>query len=484
MGRRVNGVVALTMVSMVIGCAPDLHLGDLGVGGQGGGSSVTGSTVGPGPGGQGGATVATSGGPGGAGGTGGSTTTSTGSTSSSTGSGCGDGVKQPGEQCDNLDFGPENCTSFNFSNPVGLACTGACMVDSSGCMATCDGQKLESGETCDGAFLNGHTCFDLGFSKSNGVKCTACLLDGAGCTATCGDGKLEPTEQCDDANTTSGDGCDAACHTESTVGTTCATAIPVTIGLGAQDVSGSTVNGGFHTASTCTSDAPDRVYAVTVTANGFLTANLVRAQTTFNSVLYTGTGCSDANANPTILCNDSYDPQFQSNLNGGEVVSIRVQANQIVYLFVDGFSAGDKGNYQIHFDLSSGTDCNDPVPIPLEVGTPMEVRGSSTNLLPTLQGSCGGAPGGQVVYAVTRAVSGPLATDTVAAYTNYNSVLYARSTCADTLTELACSNNGGTAAESISIANVSGGMATYVFVDGSQTGGGNASGNYGLTFTP
>ncbi len=458
--------------------------------------------------GQGGDSSSTAAGPGGAGGSGGASTTSGSSTatssttasssassssasssavasSSSTGGGvCGDGTKQANEACDKLDLGGQSCTNFNFSDPAGLTCTGACALDASGCMATCDGQKLEAGETCDGAFLNGHTCVDLGFSAADGIKCVGCKLDGSGCKPTCGDGKLEPTEQCDDGNTVAGDGCDATCHTEITAGSTCGTAIPVTVGPGGQDVSGSTVNGGDHTSSACTSDASDRVYAVKVTASGFLTANLVRAQTSFDSVLYIGAGCSDASANPTILCNDSYDPQQQATLNGGEIVSIRVQANQTFFLFVDGFHALDTGTYQIHFDLSGGTDCNDPVPIPLEDGTGMTVRGSTTNILPGVAGSCGGTPGGQIIYAVTRATNGTLDADTVAANTNYNSVLYARTSCQNGATELACSNNGGNATESISIGNVSGGVPTYVYVDGSVQGGGNASGNYGVTFIP
>ncbi len=499
--------------------------------GQGGDTTSTTAATNP--------TTTTASGPGGGGGAGGSSTATTGATTSSTstgGIGCGDGIKEPGEQCDQTDFGTLSCTSFNFTNPAGLICTAGCKVnfglckptcdgqkvepgelcdgallnghdctdvgfsnpvgtkcvncqiDTTGCAATCDGQKLETGETCDGPFLNGHTCVDLGYSKGDGLKCTGCQLDGAGCKATCGNGKLEPTEQCDDGNTTSGDGCDSACHTEvvSSAGSTCGTAIPVTIGLGGQDVSGSTTNGGDHTAQGCTSAATDRVYAVKATANGFLTANLVRSQTTFDSVLYVAAACSDANANATLLCNDSYDPQNQLMLNGGEVVSIRIQQGQTAYVFVDGFNAGDDGSYKIHFDLSSGLDCNDPVPIPLEIGSGMTVRGSTTGIngFPTVQGSCGGQPGGQVVYAVTRAVAGPLDVDTVNANTNYNAVLYSRSSCADGNSELTCSNNGGNAAESISMGNVNGGAATYVYVDGSVIGGGNSAGNYGITFTP
>ena len=449
--------------------------------------------------GQGGDATSTSGSTGGAGGSGGGETTSSTTTSSttassttassSTGGGvCGNGVREAGEQCDKTDFGPLTCASFDFSNPAGLACHGDCTVDSSGCKATCDGQKVEVGEVCEGTLLNGHSCLEIGYSNADGLKCVACQLDSSGCKAKCGDGKVEPTEQCDDSNTMPGDGCDATCQTEviTTGGLTCATAIPVSVGLGTQDVMGTTANGGSHTAQACTAAAKDRVYAVTATANGFLTANLVRSQTSFDSVLYIGTACTDANANTTLLCNDSRDPQNQTVLKGGEVVSIRVQQNQTYYLFVDGFNATDSGTYQLHLDLSSGLDCNDPVPIPLEAGTAMGVRGSTTNIsaFPNVQGTCGGQPGGQVVYAVTRAVSGPLGVDTVTANTNYNAVLYARSTCSQTGTELDCSNNDGTAAESMSIGNVNAGVATYVYVDGSIAGGSTPSGNYGLKLTP
>jgi cysteine-rich repeat protein len=414
------------------------------------------------------------------------TTASTTASSTSGGPTCGDSIRDPGEQCDNTDFGPLTCASLGFSDPTGLVCKSDCTVDESGCAATCDGQKVEMGEVCDGALLNGHTCNDLGYSKPNGLKCTTCQLDGAGCKATCGNGKLEPTEQCDDNNMTAGDGCDATCHIETTgpTGLTCATAIPISIGLGTQNVSGTTVGGGGHTAQGCASGAPDRVYAVKATANGFLTANLVRSQTSFDSVLYLASACSDANANADVLCNDSRDPLMQASLKGGEVVSVRVQQNQTYYLFVDGRDAGAAGTYQIHFSLSSGTDCNDPVTIPLESGTGMTVLGSNNNIFVPAQGTCGGGSGGQVIYSVIRTVGGKLDVATVDGSTNYNSVLYARSTCNSGNSELDCSNNGGTAAEAISMGNVNGGAATYVYVDGSIAGGGSPAGNYGVTFTP
>lgn len=441
--------------------------------------STTGTSTG-----QGGDSTSTGTGPGGSGGTSGSTTTTT-TTTTTGGPICGNGIKEAGEACDGAQLGGHDCTEAGFSNPAGVTCVN-CQVEISGCKATCDGQKLETGEVCDGPLLNGHSCLDLGYSKGDGIKCVECQLDGAGCKATCGNGAVEPTEACDDGNTTVGDGCDPTCHLEVTMGATCGSAIPVSVGLGGQNVMGTTVGGGAHTAAGCTSNASDRVYAVTATAAGFLTANLVRGQTSFDSVLYLTAACSDNAASQDVLCNDSYDPQNQATLNGGEVVSVRVQKNQTYFLIVDGRDAGDAGTYTLHLDLSLGTDCGDPVPIPLEAGTGMTVLGSTTGIgaFPTVQGSCGGSPGGQVIYAVTRAANGPIDADTVTGSTNYNSVLYARPTCNSGFNEIACSNNGGNALESITIGNASGGTPVFVYVDGSQTGGGNAAGAYGITFTP
>ena len=172
MGRRANGFVALTMVSIVIGCAPDLHLGRLGVGGQGGGSSVTSSTVGSGPGGSGGQGGASSGGGhggassgGGQGGatsmtTGGSTTASTGTTTASTSTGglgpivfCNNAMCAAGEIC-----------CFNITQQT----------DHCGQSGTCGGGFIElrcnDPEDCPG----GLCCADVDFQKNppySGIYC-------------------------------------------------------------------------------------------------------------------------------------------------------------------------------------------------------------------------------------------------------------------------------------------------------------------------
>jgi cysteine-rich repeat protein len=90
---------------------------------------------------------------------------------------CGDGVQQPGEQCEDGndvsgDGCDENCTPTACGNGV-----------------------VTAGETCD----------DGNVFPGDGCR--------ANCTVeVCGDGTQDPQEQCDDGNTVSGDGCDANCR--------------------------------------------------------------------------------------------------------------------------------------------------------------------------------------------------------------------------------------------------------------------------------
>ncbi|MEO5728927.1 MAG: DUF4215 domain-containing protein, partial [Byssovorax sp.] len=263
-------------------------------------------------------------------GSGGAATTSTSSTPSTTGTSTGQGGDSTSTSTGEGGSGGTGGSTTTTTTTTSTTSTGG---------PICGNAIKEAGEACDGAQLGNQTCKDFGYSKGDGLTCVACKLDTANCKATCGDGKLESGEACDDNNTKPGDGCDATCMLEVVMGSTCANAIPISVGLGGQDVKGTTASGGAHTAAGCTADAPDRVYALTATANGFLTANLARSQTTFDSVLYLTTACSDNGPTQDVLCNDSYDPQNQAILNGGEVVSVRVQQGQTYFLLVDGHAA-------------------------------------------------------------------------------------------------------------------------------------------------
>jgi cysteine-rich repeat protein len=100
---------------------------------------------------------------------------------------CGDSIKDPGEECDPP--GPSTtCTS------------GTCL---SNCLcaptAYCGNGVVDPGEECDDG------------NKNNEDSCrNNCKLP------KCGDGIIDPGEECDDGNTTSGDGCSATCTREKT----------------------------------------------------------------------------------------------------------------------------------------------------------------------------------------------------------------------------------------------------------------------------
>ncbi len=96
---------------------------------------------------------------------------------------CGDGVYDPGEQCDDGNREGED------------GCSDLCQLED---LMSCGDGKRGPGETCD----DGN------------------VMDGDGCSATCqsegvcGDGSQDPGEQCDDGNASSGDGCSNKCLSE------------------------------------------------------------------------------------------------------------------------------------------------------------------------------------------------------------------------------------------------------------------------------
>ncbi len=112
---------------------------------------------------------------------------------------CGNGVIDPGEECDGEDLGGATCEDLGYYGGE-LACGDDCTFDESGCHGYCGDGVLdaEHGEECDGEDLGGATCEDLGYYGGELACGDDCTFDESGCeSGFCGDGIRNGPEECD-----------------------------------------------------------------------------------------------------------------------------------------------------------------------------------------------------------------------------------------------------------------------------------------------
>lgn len=135
---------------------------------------------------------------------------------------CGNGVLNPGEECDDgnnrngdgcnrfchLEYGYAFCGDGKLNIALGEQCDDGNTVSGDGCSATC---KIERGVDCGDGVLNRETeqC-DNGQNNSDAPgQCREnCLLP------YCGDAIIDYNEECDDGNNLDGDGCSLTCEIE------------------------------------------------------------------------------------------------------------------------------------------------------------------------------------------------------------------------------------------------------------------------------
>ncbi len=115
---------------------------------------------------------------------------------------CGNGILDPGESCDGLEFGGESCETLGLGAGE-LACRSNCQAfDRSACGApeTCGSESVESPEVCDGGDLAGATCVSLGYGPGTlgcSANCAEFDVTQCGPLATCGNGQIDDGELCD-----------------------------------------------------------------------------------------------------------------------------------------------------------------------------------------------------------------------------------------------------------------------------------------------
>jgi cysteine-rich repeat protein len=114
---------------------------------------------------------------------------------------CGNGVKDPGEQCD------------DGNDKNGDGCNATCRFT---CLNAGDTQGCNDGDFCDGPNLcdDNHHCLPSTGPAADGTPCGDSEKCQSGkclpASADCGDGLIErPDEECEDGNNVNGDGCDS-----------------------------------------------------------------------------------------------------------------------------------------------------------------------------------------------------------------------------------------------------------------------------------
>ncbi len=363
---------------------------------------------------------------------------------------------------------------------------------------------------------------DAGVNNASGVG--SYLLDVQFRPQTCGNDVIEGTEACDDGNTNNGDGCTSTCTLEPTPteGNTCATAATFAL---AETSTGSGVWAGTVTSGTTNltsnhSSAPpcgatngkDAWYKIVAPRAGVLIAKV--GDTLWDVSLNARPGsCTTTTGTSTnfITCSN-VTPR------GNEQIAFAVEEGSTYYVIVDGStksgaftldisvgpsacgdgvvssgeacddgntSNGDGCSSTCAFETLTGVDTCPGFAVAL-TGTGTAIRSktitlSTASLSADYTGSCAGSARDGVV-AITPDVSGELR---VQMSSNYLNVLYARSTCTDSTTQLSCEAPSTTTPkiEVREIAmSVSAGVPVYFFVDG-MTGESGTS-QLKITLTP
>ncbi|HEU4405172.1 MAG TPA: hypothetical protein VFS43_07770 [Polyangiaceae bacterium] len=236
---------------------------------------------------------------------------------------------------------------------------------------------------------------------------------GAGATGQGGGGGGGPTP---------GGGGGPAAPTKITAADKCENAFAVTLGYGPglNKFVGSGDTTGDSTPveeGVCENDAgvpttgPDRVHAITVNApeGGYLTARLVRSRTDFDAVLYLRTFCAGGAG---TICEDAFTSRGDAReaANGGDVLSVFIPpvASDTFFLYVDGAGADQAGRYELEVSLSRG-NCEDPIPLFIEPGSPVRARVNNRVAANVMTHSCSNTVGtADLMFQVTRASPGPM----------------------------------------------------------------------------
>jgi len=240
------------------------------------------------------------------------------------------------------------------------------------------------------------------------------------------------------------------------------------------------------TCASETASSPENVYPWTPKASGVASIDTCGGTTDFDTVLYMrSTNCDSGSE---VACDND-----ACGVNGPSRIRPSVSAGTTYFIFVDGFN-GALGNYTL--TVAPPGTCGSPIFIPASGGS---FADSTTTGCPTQNGTgmmCSNSTlSREKVYEWTPSASGMATIETCGGTTDFDTVLYIRSTdpvtnttCDTSGNEVACGDNdvcGLNGLASRITMMVEAGTTYFIFVDGND---GNPpmppKGNYTLTVTP
>lgn len=201
-----------------------------------------------------------------------------------------------------------------------------------------------------------------------------------------------------------------------------------------QAVTGSTQGRPSYFTATCAGGArsPDQVYAVDVGARSRMR---VRMQSTYDGAIYVRSDCQ--NPNSEVACNDDHRDTRHSLL-------VTTVDPGRYYVYVDGFSESNAGDFSMRADLAPVTGGAAPADNCGSAGTVNVGQDVEMDTFPAaddFQASCGGQGAPDTVYQLTvqnRSRLRAQLTDS-----EFPAALYVQSTCGQQTSEVACSAGGG-----------------------------------------
>jgi hypothetical protein len=201
-----------------------------------------------------------------------------------------------------------------------------------------------------------------------------------------------------------------------------------------QAVTGTTAGNPSYFTATCADGArsPDRVYAIDVPSRSRLR---LRMQATYDGVVYVRQDC--ANPNSELACNDDHRDTRHS------MVVTTVDPGRY-FLYADGYSTGNSGDYSLRADLAPLTGGTAPgdgcgAPGPYTAGQDIEL--DTFPATDDFAGSCGGQGAPDVVYQID--VQNRMRMRARTLDSEFQAALYLQRQCGQSTSEVVCSSSPG-----------------------------------------